>query len=62
MRWVQDFYQFQENELATLELVTDSAIEVAQVAIHGSPRRIPDSDRYSFPSLKVLGPDVFPGN
>ena len=62
VRWAQDFYDFQECEKATVELVTDSDFEAAQVAISGRPRRIPDSDPSTLPSLEVPGPDIIPGN
>ena len=62
VHWAKDFYEFQECELATVELVTESKIEAAQVAIQGHPRRIPDSDPSTLPSLEVCGPQIFPGN
>ena len=62
VRWAQDVYEFQEGQVATVELVTDSDFEVASVAISGHPRRIPDSDPSTLPSLEVLGPDLIPGN
>ena len=62
IRWARDFYEFSENELARVELFTDSDFEVASVAISGRPRRIPDSDPSTLPSLEVLGPDLIPGN
>ena len=39
VRWAQDFYEFQECELATVQLVTDSDFEAASVAISGRPRQ-----------------------
>ena len=62
VRWAQDFYEFQECDKATVELVTDSDFEAASVAISGRPRRIPDSDPSTRPSLEVPGPDIIPGN
>ena len=62
VRWAQDFYEFQESSSATVELVTDSDFEAAQVVIQGRPSRIPDSDPSTLPSLEVPGPDIFPGN
>ena len=62
MRWAKDFYTFQESELAAVELVTESKLEVTQVAIFGHLGRIPDSDHSTLSSLDVLGPDIFPGN
>ena len=62
MRWAQDVYEFQESELATVELVTDSDFEKAQIAIKGGPRRIPDSDPITRSSREVLGPDRVQGN
>ena len=62
MRWAKDFYEFGENELATVELVTESNFEVASIAISGRPGRIPDNDPISRPSLQVCGPQLFRGN
>ena len=62
MRWAGDFYEFRESELATVELVTESKFEVTEVAVRGHPRRIPDSDPSTLPSLQVCGPQLFPGN
>ena len=62
MHWAQDFYEYQESELIPVELVTDSDSEVASVVISGRPRRIPDSDPSTLPSLDLLGPDLIPGN
>ena len=61
MRWATDFYEFGENELARVELVTDSKFEVASIAISGRPGRIPDNDACSRPSLQVCGPQLFRG-
>ena len=48
---------FNENQVAaTVELVTDSTFEEAQVSIQGFPRQIPDGDPNRFPSLVVPGP------
>ena len=61
VRWASDVYVFDENQVAaTVELVTDSTFEVAQVSIQGFPRQIPDGDPNRFPSLDVPGPS-FPG-
>ena len=62
VRWAQDFYEFQEWEKATVELVTDSDFEAAQVVISGRPSRIFDSDLSTLPSIEVPGPDRIPGN
>ena len=62
MRWARDFYVCQEVQATTVELVTDSDFEVASVAISGRPRRIPDSDPSTLPSIEVLGPVIIPGN
>ena len=62
MRWATSFYGFGENEIPTLELVTDSIFEMAQVTIQGGPRWIPDSDPSTLSSLEVLGPVIFPGD
>ena len=40
----------------TVELVTDSTFEVAQVSIQGFPKQIPDDNPNRFPSLVVPGP------
>ena len=61
MRWAQDFYVCQEVQVTAVELVTDSDFEVASVVISGHPRRIPDSDPSTLPSIEVLGPDLIPG-
>ena len=61
VRWAENFYEFRENELATVELVTDSKFET-NVTILGNPRRIPNSDRTHLEPLEVLGPQLFPGN
>ena len=62
MHWAQDFYEYQENELATVELVMDSNIKVASVAIQGHPRRISAKYPTYYQSLEVLGAHLFPGN
>ena len=62
VRWAQDFYDYQEGEVANVELVTDSDFEVASVAVSWRPMRIPDSDPSTLPSLKLLGPEIIPGN
>ena len=61
VRWAKNFYEFRENEIATVELVTDSQFE-GNVSITGNPRRIPDSDPTHHESLEVLGPPLFAGN
>ena len=61
VRWAQDVYEFTESQIATVELVTDSNFEVAQVSIQGFPKQIPDGDPNRFQSLVVPGP-VFGGN
>ena len=61
VRWASDFYGYQEGGLTTIELVADSDFEVAQFAIQGCPRRIPDSDPTTRLSLEVLGTGRFPG-
>ena len=61
VRWARDVYVFDESQVTgTVELVTDSTIEVYQVSIQGFPRQIPDGDPNRFPSLVVPGPS-FPG-
>ena len=61
VRWARDVYVFDESQVtATVELVTDSTFEVAQVRIQGFPRQIPDGDPNRYPSLVVPGP-YFPG-
>ena len=54
VRWAQDVYEFTESQLATVELVTDSTFEVAQVSIQGFPRQI-------FSSINRLRSLVVPG-
>ena len=59
--WARDVYVFEESQLTgTVELVTDSSFEVAQVSIQGFPRQIPDGNPNRFSNLVVPGP-VFPG-
>ena len=60
MRWASDFYEFRENELATVELVIESKFEVQQVVIQGHPQWIPDNNPSTLPSLEVPGPEVNP--
>ena len=61
VHWASDVYIFDESQVAaTVELVTDSIFEMAQVSIQGFPRQIPDGDPNRFPSLVVPGPS-FPG-
>ena len=65
MRWASDFYEFTESELAIIvELVMESDFEVPQlqVSIQGGPRRIPDRDLTSRPSLVLFGPHILSGN
>ena len=62
VHWAQNFYDYQEGQVTTVELVTNSDFEVAQVTIQGRPRWIPDSDPSTLPSIEVLGPDLIPGN
>ena len=54
--WAQDVYVFNESQLATVELVTNSTFEVDQVSIQGFPRQIPDDNPNRLPSLVVPGP------
>ena len=56
VRWAQDVYEFTESQIATVELVTNSTFEVAQVNIQGFPRQIPDGNPNRIPSLVVPGP------
>ncbi len=61
VRWARDVYVFDESQIAgTVELVTDSTFEEAQVVIQGFPRQIPDGDPNRIDSLVVPGP-AFPG-
>ena len=55
VRWAQDVYRFTEGQLATVELVTDSTFEAAQVSIQAFPRQIPDDNPNRIPSLLVPG-------
>ena len=59
-RWAQDYYEFAESQLATVELVTDSMFEVAHLTIQGFPRQIHDGHPNHFPSLVLPGP-AYPG-
>ena len=61
VRWATQFYDFREDDNATVKLVTDSDFEAAQVAIQGRPSRIPDSNPNTCPSIEVPGPDIIPG-
>ena len=56
VRWAQDAYEFTESQLATVELVTNSTFEEAQVSIQGFSRQIPDDNPNRIPSLVVPGP------
>ena len=57
VRWATDVYIFDENQVvATVELVTDSIFEVANVSIQGFPRQIPDGNPNRIDSLVVPGP------
>ena len=56
VHWAQDVYEFTESQLATVELVTNSTFEVAQVSIQGFPRQIPDDNPNRLASLVVPGP------
>ena len=62
MQWATDFYEFKESDTAAvIELVTDSRLEVYQVAVAGFPRQIPFDHPSSIPSLLVTGPLIIPG-
>lgn len=56
VHWGSDFYEFSENELAAVELVTDSEFEVALINILGVPMQIPGGHPNHFTSLPVSGP------
>ena len=57
VRWATNVYVFDESQITgTVELVTDSTFEVAQVIIQGFPRQIPDRDPNRIDSLVVPGP------
>ena len=60
VRWASDTYEFREDEVATVQLVTDSDFEVERASIQGFPRQIPDGHSNRYPSLVVPGP-TFPG-
>ena len=48
---------FDESQVTgTVELVTNSTFEIAQVWIQGFPRQIPDGNPNRYPSLVVPGP------
>ena len=53
-------YEFNESQLATLELVTSSKFEAARVNILGRPKQLLNGDPNRFASLTVPGPG-FPG-
>ena len=61
LRWAKDFYEFAEDQVATVELVTDSMFETS-VSIQGNPRRIPDDDSIHSESLLVCGPQIISGS
>ena len=57
VRWAHNLYEFTESsQVTTVELVTDSAFEVAQFSIQGFPTQIPDNNPNRIPSLVVPGP------
>lgn len=56
VRWAKDVYEFTENEVAAVQLVTDSIFEVSQISIQGFPRQIPVGHPNRIPSLVVPGP------
>ena len=63
VRWATDFYEFGENDPATVQLITDSVFESATVHIQGFPSQIPLTLNGSLhpprlPSLSVCGPRV----
>ena len=52
-------YVLDESQItATVELVTDSSFEVAQVSIQGFSRQIPDRNLNRIDSLVVPAPDL----
>ena len=60
VHWSRDVYEFYESQVAaTVELVTDSIFDVAQVSIQGFPRQIPDGDPNRIDSLVVPGPGTY---
>ena len=62
VRWAQDFYAFREDEIATVQLNTDSILEVDEVSIQGRPMQIPNSSSNHFEPLVVPGPrSTIPG-
>ena len=56
VRWSTDVYEFTENEVAAVQLVTDSIFEVSQISIQGVPWQIPVGHPNRIPSLVVSGP------
>lgn len=58
VHWAQDFYEFRENELATVELVVETQFDV-DFSIRGFPVQIGATHPNSFPPLLV--PAVFQG-
>ena len=57
VHWATEIYVFDENQVtATVELVTDSTFEMAQISIQGVSRQIPDENPNRIDSLVVPGP------
>ena len=56
VRWATDVYEFNEGEIAAVELVTDSNFEVDQISIQGFPKAIHDTRNNQYPELLVPGP------
>ena len=59
VHWATETYVFDESQIAgTVELVTDSTFEVAQVRIQGFTCQIPDGDTNRIDSLVMPGPAI----
>ena len=51
--WARNFYEFSESELATVELITTSKFEAAQINILARPVQIPDGHPNHYPPLML---------
>ena len=56
MSWATNFYEFSESELATVELITTSKFEAAQINILARPVQIPDGHPNHYPPLVLPQP------
>ena len=58
MSWATNFYEFSESELATVELITTSKFEAAQINILARPVQIPDGHPNHYPPLVLPQPGL----